>query len=278
MNHGGKKPMNMNNPIALKAFFGFKRHPFPPACAPEPLWRSAFLDAALLQAKNALHSRLHLLVSAPAGLGKTSLCRLLMADLNPRDFRPLYLVGSPIGLTDLLRSVAEALGLESSYRRGKAAQMISEGLEKMAASSGAHPVLILDEAQQLPIQGIDLLRLLAESHNRTLLSLVLTAADPFARLLSRPALAPLAGRLTLRLRIPPMSPDEAAGFVAHAFSAAGMPDILAPGALAGLHAASAGSPRRIGSRLALAMARALDKRSKMLSEEIVQEVLDDERP
>lgn len=267
----------MNNPVSLKAFFGFKRHPFPPACAPEPLWRSDFLDAALLQAKNALQSRLHLLVTAPPGLGKSSFCRLLMAELNPRDFKPLYLVGQPVGPSDLLRSVAEALGLESSFRRGKGAQLLSEGLEKLAAS-GPHPVLVLDEAQQLPIQGVEFLRLLAESHNRTLLSLVLVAADPFARLLARPDLAPLAGRLALRVRIQPLTPDQSADFVQHAFTAVGMQNVLAPTAVASLHAASSGSPRRIGAAIALAMQRALDKRSKILTDEIVQEVLDGERP
>ena len=81
--------------ISLKAFFGFQRHPFPPACAPEPLFRTDVHDAALRQAHNTLASRGHLLVTAPAGLGKSSFCRLLMAELNPRDFRPLYLVGPP---------------------------------------------------------------------------------------------------------------------------------------------------------------------------------------
>lgn len=267
----------MNNPISLKAFFGFKRHPFPPACAPEPLFRPHAVEAALLQAKNALHSRLHLLVTAPAGMGKSSFCRLLLAELNPRDFRPLYLIGQPIGMTDLLRNVAEALGLESSCRRGRAAHLLSEGLEKLAAA-GPHPVLVLDEAQQVPIQGIELLRLLAENHHRAILSLVLVATDDFARLLARPALAPLAGRLALRLKILPFDPDQAALFVDHAFSAVGMQNILAPSALAAVHAAGAGCPRRIGVILTLAMQRALIKRSKLLTDEIVQEVLDGERP
>lgn len=268
----------MNNSTSLKAFFGFKRHPFPPACAPEPLFRSDFLDDALLRAKNALQSRLHLLVTAPAGLGKSSFCRLLMAELNPRDFRPLYLVGQPIGTSDFVRNVAEALGLESSFRRGKTAQLLSEGIEKLAASSGPHPVLILDEAQQVPIQGIEMLRLLAENHNRTLMSLLLVADDSFTRLLARPALAPLAGRLALRVRIPSLNPDQSADFIEHAFSAAGMQNILAPTAVASVHAASAGEPRRIGTILVSAMQCALTKRSKMLTDEIVQEVLDGQAP
>ncbi|MDP6940252.1 MAG: AAA family ATPase [Planctomycetota bacterium] len=267
----------MNGTTTLKAFFGFKRHPFPPACAPEPLFCSGGLEAVLLQAHNALQNRLHVLVTAPAGLGKSSFCRLLMAQLNPRDFRTLYLVAQPVGLSDLLRAVAETLGFESSGRKGKTAQLLSEGLERIAATSGTHPVLILDEVQQLPVEGIEFLRLLAESHNRTLLSLVLVATDGFTRLLARPALAPLAGRLAVRVRIPPLDIDQAADFVEHAFTAVGMQNILAPTAIAGLHAACAGSPRAIGAFLATAMQRALEKRSKMLTDEIVQEVLDDTR-
>ena len=73
----------MNDAITLKAFFGFKRHPFPPACAPEPLFRSDFIDAALQQAHNALQNRLHVLVTAPAGLGKSSFYQI--ADMNLED-------------------------------------------------------------------------------------------------------------------------------------------------------------------------------------------------
>ena len=199
-----------------------------------------------------------------------------MAELNPRDFRPLYLVGQPIGLGDLLRAVAESLDLESSARKGKAAQLLSEGLDKIAAAAAPHPVLILDEAQQLPVEGLEFLRLVAESHNRTLMSLVLVATESFARLLGRPALAPLAGRLALRIRIPPLTPEQAADFVEHAFTTVGMRNLLAPSATASLHAAAAGSPRRIGTLLAAAMQRALDKRSNLLTDEIVQEVLDDD--
>ena len=265
--------MPTTDDLSLKAFFGFKRHPFPPACAPEPLFRCDLHDAALRQAKNALHNRLHLLVTAPAGFGKSSFCRLLMAELNPRDFRTLYLVGQPVGVPDLLRAVAEPLGLEAHSRKGKAAQLLAEGLDKMA-SAGPHPVVLLDETQQIPLEALDFLRLVAESHERTRLSLVLVATDPFIRQLSRPLLQPLAGRLSVRLRLPPLTLEQAEAFVDHAFTAAGMDNILAPAAMAALHAAAAGSPRRLGALLAHAMQRALDQRAKMLNDEIVQEVLD----
>ena len=267
----------MSNDISMKAFFGFQRHPFPLACAPEPLFCSPVHHAALRQAHNALQCRLHLLITAPAGMGKSSLCRLLMAQLNPRDFRTLYLVGQPVGLADMLRAVAEPLGLESRPRRGKAAQLLAEGLDKIAAT-GTHPVVILDEAQQLPIEALEFLRLVAESHQRTRLSLVLVATEPFTRLLQRPALAPLAGRLALRLHLPPLTPEQTEDFVEHAFTIAGMTNILAPSAMASLHAAAAAVPRRIGALVAAAMQRALEQKAKMLTDDIVQHVLDDHTP
>ena len=264
----------MTDDLSMKAFFGFKRHPFPPACAPEPLFRSDVHEAALRQAKNALQNHLHLLLTAPAGMGKSSFCRLLMSDLNPRDFKPLYVVGQPVGLADLLRAVAEPLGLETSARKGKAAHLLAEGLDKIAAAAGPHPLVILDEAQPLPVEALEFLRLVAESHERTRLSLVLVATETFTRLLGRPALAPLAGRLALRLRLPPLTPEQAADFVEHAFTTAGMDNLLAPSAMPAVHAAAAGSPRRIGALLAAAMQRALDQRAKLLNDEIIQEVLD----
>ena len=264
----------MNQPISLKAFFAFKRPPFPPACPPTPLFRSQTIEAALRQAANALQSRLHLLITAPPGLGKSCLCRLLQEELNPRDFRCVYLVGQASGTSDFLQNLAEALGLESSFRRGRAAQLLTAGLQKFAASSAPHPVLILDEAQQLSFETLELLRLITENQAATLLSLVLAGTDGLRRLLARPALSALSGRLVVRLYLAPLDLDQTAQFIEHAFTTVGMPNIIAPSALAPLHAAAAGSPRQIAALLTLAMHRALDQRSKMLTDEIVQEVID----
>ena len=261
----------------LKAFFGFTRHPFPPSCPPEPLFRYDALEQALDQTKNALLNRLHVLVTAPPGLGKSSFCRLLLAELNPRDLRAVYLVGAPLGATEILHKVADGLGLETGWRKGLAAKLLAAGLQQAAASPGPHPVLILDEAQQVPLSAIDLLRLVAEDGSRTLLSLVLVGDETFRRQLHKQAFAPLAGRLAVRLAIPALTEDQTARFIEHVFGAVGMQNILSPTAVAPVWSASGGAPREIGAILLAAMRRALEKRSKLLTDEIVQEVIDARR-
>jgi general secretion pathway protein A len=264
--------------VSLKAFFGYTRHPFPPSWAPEPLFRHEALEGALDAAKNALANRMHVLVTAAAGQGKSSFCRLLGSELNPRDLKAAYLVGQPIGETEVLHRVADALGVETAFRRGVAAKLLSAGLQKLAATPGApHPVVILDEAQQMRLSAIDLLRLVAEDGSRPLLSLVLVGDETLRRQLSRQAYAPLAGRMAVRIAIPPLSEEQTARFVEHAFGAVGMQNILSPTAVAPVHAASGGSPREIGAILSAAMRRAVSKRSKMLTDEIVQEVIDERR-
>ncbi len=256
----------------LKSFFGFTRHPFPPSCPPEPLFRSAPLEASIEQAKNALASRLHVLVTAPAGLGKSSFLRLLVSELNPRDLRPVRLTGQGLGLMELVRKLSDELGLETSLRRENSVKHLAAGLKRLAAS-GPLPVVVVDEAQNVPVPAIDQVRLVAEESSPPLLSFVLAGDENFRRTLSMHANAPLAGRLAARIRLEPFSVEETEAFVEHAFRAAGMQNILAPSAIAAVHATSGGSPRETSAILSRAMNRALEKQSRLLTDEIIQEAL-----
>ena len=143
------------------------------------------------------------------------------------------------------------------------------------AGNGPLPVVLLDEAQKVPVEAIDLARLVAEESTPPLVALVLAGDETLRRMLARPVHAPLAGRLAARIRLGGFAAAETEGFVAHAFKGAGMQNVLAPTALAAVHAAAGGSPRAVGAILARALERALEKQSRLLTDEIVQEVLDD---
>jgi type II secretory pathway predicted ATPase ExeA len=257
----------------LKGFFGFTRHPFPPACPPEPLYRPAALDAAIEQAKNALASRLSVLVTAPAGMGKSSFLRLLAAELNPREFRVARLTAQGVGPMELVRKLAEELGLETSARREQSVKFLALGL-KRAAASGPLAVALIDEAQNVPVDAVNQLRLVAEETVPPTLVLVLVGDERFRQTLRKQAHAPLFGRLAVRIALPPLSAEETESFVAHAFKTCGMQNLLAPTAVAAVHAAAGGSPREIGAVVSRALARAFEKQSRLLTDEIVQEVLD----
>ncbi len=256
----------------LKSFFGFTRHPFPPSCPPEPLFRPASIEALIEQAKNALASRLHVLITAPAGLGKSSFLRLLVAELNPRDLRPVRLTGQGLGPMELVRKISDELGFETSFRRENSVKNLAAGLKRLAAS-GPLPIAVVDEAQNVPVGAIDQLRLVAEETSPPLLAMVLAGDDSFRRTLSMQANAPLAGRLAARVRLESLSEEETEAFIEHAFKTVGMQNLLAPTAVAAVFAASGGSPRQTGAVLSRALNRALEKQSRLLTDEIIQEAL-----
>lgn len=257
----------------LKSYFGFGRHPFPPSCPPEPLFRPASIEPAIEQAKNALASRLSVLVTAPPGSGKSSFLRLLAAELNPRDLKAARLTAQGLGPMELVRKLAEELGIETSSRREQAVKLLAAGLKRLAAS-GPLPVALIDEAQNVPVEAINQLRLVAEETVPPALALVLVGDERFRAMLTKQVHAPLLGRLAARITLCPLSVEETEAFVAHAFKAAGMQNILAPTAVAAVHAASGGSPREIGAVVSRGLSRAYEKQSRLVTDEIVQEVLD----
>jgi type II secretory pathway predicted ATPase ExeA len=174
---------------------------------------------------------------------------------------------------ELVRKLAEELGIETSSRREPSVRLLSSGLKRMAASSPV-PVALIDEAHNVPVEAIDQLRLIAEETVPPGLILVLAGDERFKRTLTKQAHAPLYGRLAVRISLRPFPLEETEAFVAQVFEAAGMQNILAPTALGAVHAASGGSPREIGAILTRALSRAYDTQSRLLTDEILQDVLD----
>lgn len=260
----------MNNNTTLKAFFGFTRHPFPAVSPPEPLFRSERIDAAIVAIKSALFHRMHALLVAPPGFGKSCLVRLLVAELGPRDHTVAAVVGMPLSVTEWVQKVAERFGIETAARRGAAVKLLRSGIEKMRTK----PVLVVDEAQRIPIEALDLFRSVSEDGDRPVLSMLLVGDETLRGRLARQTHAPLWQRMAARVELGRFDENETAMWIEHSFLSAGMKNILSPTCAASVYAATGGAPREIGRMLSAAMEKALAKKSRILSDEIVQEVLD----
>jgi type II secretory pathway predicted ATPase ExeA len=213
---------------------------------------------------------MHGLLVAPPGLGKSCLLRLLVADLNPREFAVAQMTGMRLSATEWLQRTAERFDIETGARRGTIVRLLISGLEKMRTT----PALIIDEAHQVPFEALDLIRSLAEDSRRPLLAMILTGDETLRRNLSRQAHAPLAQRMAARVELPCPDEQETAAWIEHAFAAASMKNILSPSAVSVVYAATDGVPREVGRILATAMELALTQQNQMLTDEIVQAALD----
>jgi general secretion pathway protein A len=159
---------------------------------------------------------------------------------------------------EVLRIVLRDFGLVSheDLRRGALAaadvpQLLDtlEGFLQSLAPIGSHAVIVLDEAQSLPPQTLDQIRLLTglEHQGHRLVQVVLCGQTALLTTLKSEALSALNERITRRVEVGPLPPDQVEGYIQHRLAVAGGAnavsfDTAAARAIADL---SRGVPRRI---------------------------------
>jgi len=149
-------------------------------------------------------------VSGEVGTGKTMLCRKLLNELGD-GFVTAYIPNPALSQSELLTSVAEELGLpfEKAVRPGHVLKLIYQRLLEVA-ETGKRLVLVLDEAQAIPVESLELLRLLTnlETESRKLLQIVLFGQPELDALLAREDLRQLRQRITFSCRLRPLTRAE----------------------------------------------------------------------
>lgn len=142
-------------------------------------------------------------ITGEVGTGKTMLCRKLLNELDA-SFVTAYIPNPALSQAELLAVIAEELGIHSEkvFRQGSVLKRISRHLLKVAAE-GKHLVLVFDEAQAIPPDSLELLRLLTnlETESRKLLQIVLFGQPELDALLMRPNLRQLRQRITFSYRL-----------------------------------------------------------------------------
>jgi len=188
-------------------------------------------------------------VSGEVGTGKTLLCRMLLNELRSGE-RAVY-IPNPHLMPGLMRvAVARELGLEVEPGID-ADQLLGRIQERLIdlALDGERVIVCLDEAQAMPDETLEALRLLTnlETEKRKLLQVVLFGQPELEEKLAKPALRQLRQRIAWSYRLAPLDRDDVAAYVDHRLAAAGYAGhrLFDPAAIAALAEASGGIPRLI---------------------------------
>ena len=186
-------------------------------------------------------------VTGEVGTGKTLICRKLLNEL-PAHFMAAYIPNPYLTPTELRRAVASELNvvLTDHSDQQEFTQRIQQRLIRIHQESKG-VVLIIDEAQALPIESIEALRLITnlETESRKLLQVVLFGQPELNDKLSLPELRQLKQRITFSYNLQLMDGDQVYQYVKHRMKVAGYPgsDLFDRQCCSLLFKASKGTPR-----------------------------------
>src|SRR5205823_13271067 len=241
-----------------ESYYGFAEKPFSLTPDPKYLYRSESHANAFELLQYAISRREGFaVVTGDIGTGKTTLCRALLEEIDRTTFTALVL--NPfLSEEDLLKRILQDFGVVSrdTIKAGGLAGVTKQdlietlydfllGLIPLKASA----VLIIDEAQNLPLSVLEQIRILSnlETDKEKLLQIVLIGQLNLEALLRSPEMRQLDQRVSIRYQLEPLDRETVGACVAHRLTIAGGSATVtfAPKALDLVHSRSGGIPRLI---------------------------------
>ncbi|WP_058615934.1 AAA family ATPase [Tepidimonas taiwanensis] len=161
-----------------------------------------------------------ILVIGEVGSGKTMLCRMLAQRLRDQ-CTLIYLANPSFGPQEILRGIAADLGL--TPEAGEPLPLALQRALLELHARGRQAVLLIDEAQAMPPESIEEVKLLSnlETGDRKLLQIILFGQPELDDLLSQPRLRQVRDRVVHRFAIPPLPPEDASRYLDHRLACAG---------------------------------------------------------
>lgn len=162
-------------------------------------------------------------VTGEVGTGKTLICRHLLAAM-PDDVASAYLLNPRLAPNDLLRAVGHELGVK--LRRQADDYALFRSLEAallQLARQGRRAVLCIDEAQALPPESLEALRLMSnlETGKRKLIQIVLFGQPELDEMLQHRSMRSLASRIAFSAQLTGLSREDLAAYLHHRMAVAG---------------------------------------------------------
>ncbi len=162
-------------------------------------------------------------ITGEVGTGKSMLCRKLMGMLSG-DFKVAYVPNPYLDTDTLFREIASELGAQVVPEDSKH-QLLRAITDRLMAIhlEGKRALICLDEAQAMPIETLESLRLLTnlETEKRKLLQVIVFGQPELEDKLNHPSIRQLKQRIAFHYCLTPMVRDEVDFYVQHRLSIAG---------------------------------------------------------
>ena len=260
-------------------YFGFTERPF--TLLPDPdflFWSRAHRRAFSVLEFGVITRAPITVVTGEVGAGKTTLIQKLLQALDD-DITLGLISNAQGGRGELLQWVLNSLSIQADLTGSYVTmfqQLQDYVIEEYA--SGRRVVLVIDEAQNLSIEGLEELRMLTNinSNKDELLQLILVGQPELRQMIMRPELRQFAQRVTATYHIGALDRTAVAGYVQHRLNhVGGSGNEFTSDAIDLIHEHSRGIPRLVNKLCDFAMVYAATEERRVVDGAIIEEVLED---
>jgi general secretion pathway protein A len=232
-----------------KEFYGFTKDPFLIVPDPNYLYMSPKHKEALSRLAYGIKDRRAImLLTGEVGAGKTTLVSYL-SDHLPKSIQSATIANSNLFAVALLRMILAEFGLHARPEEDKSDLIkgLQTHLESLAAQN-RRGLLIIDEAQNLPLDSLEEIRMLSnlQVKNRSMVQIILVGQPELRARMKDPRCLQIAQRISMNYHITSLSSEETRAYILYRLQkSGGSREIFTADALDLVFRLSRGIPRSI---------------------------------
>jgi len=194
--------------------WGFTDWPFPKIAQPDNSFLDNRIDKAINRLQQLLATREVGVVVGEAGTGKSTLLDIFLSKVSNTRYRVIHIPIPQTRPRELYRSIAAALGVNTSWFGADALKVV-DLLTYSYLESNRPNLLLIDEAHILTPTCLNELRLLtnATGKHEAVVTLVLLGQPSLSTTLKLPVLIPLAQRIGAWITLGGLNEEESCRYI-----------------------------------------------------------------
>lgn len=260
-----------------EAYYGLKERPFQLTPNPQCFFASKLHKRALAYLQYGLsQGEGFIVITGDVGTGKTTIANQLLAKLDPHQIVARQIVTSKLEPDDLLRMICSVFQLQvKEHNKATYLEAISAYLQLLAQQK-KRALLLVDEAQNLPLESIEELRMLSNFQlaGRPLLQSFLLGQNELNAIIQSPQMEQFRQRIIASSNLSALNVEDCQAYIEYRIqSAGGAAGLLDNSCFPLIHQFSSGIPRKINTLMDRVLLYGFLEEVKTFSTEDIRQVI-----